>query len=348
MNPSSSSCASLLVILTGAVVVAGLLTLLIRKSVLRKDLLDIPNERSLHTVPTPRGGGAAIVLVFTAAIIALTATDFLETKNAMILIGCGAVVALTGFLDDRQLLSHARSRLALHFVAALIAVSALGGLPTLPVFGTDVSLGFFGGVLATIYLVWLLNLFNFMDGIDGISGAEVVSVCGAAAFLIHRTTHDYNIASLPLALTTATFGFLIFNWPPAKIFMGDVGSGFVGFVIGIFSLITADSIGSLGWVWIILLGVFIVDATVTLIGRLVRKQKPHVAHRSHAFQHLALRFGSHKKVTIGVVAVNLVWLFPIAFAVTEGRIDGFAGVLIAYTPLTIAALILGAGTPSTN
>jgi Fuc2NAc and GlcNAc transferase len=238
--------------------------------------------------------------------------------------------------------------LALHFVAAVIAVSALGGLPTLPVFGTDVNLGIFGGILATIYLVWLLNLFNFMDGIDGISGAEVVSVCGSAAFLIHRTTHDYNIVSLPLVLAAATLGFLVFNWPPAKIFMGDVGSGFVGFIIGVFSLISANSVGSLGWVWVILLGVFIVDATVTLIGRLVRKQKPHVAHRSHAFQHLALRFGSHKRVTIGVVAINVLWLLPIAFAVTEGHIDGFVGVLIAYTPLTIAALMLGAGTPSTN
>jgi Fuc2NAc and GlcNAc transferase len=236
----------------------------------------------------------------------------------------------------------------MHFVAAVIVVSALGGLPTLPVFGTEVSLGVFGGILAAIYLVWLLNLFNFMDGIDGISGAEVVSVCGAAAFLIHRTTHDNNIASLPLALAAATLGFLAFNWPPAKIFMGDVGSGFVGFIIGIFSLVTADSVGSLGWIWVILLGVFIVDATVTLIGRLFRKQKPHVAHRSHAFQHLALRFGSHKRVTIGVVAINVLWLLPIAFAVTEGRIDGFVGVLIAYTPLTIAALIFGAGTPSTN
>ena len=339
------TCAAFFVVVS---LISAALTFQIHRSALHKQLLDIPNERSLHTVPTPRGGGAAIVLVFIAAIIFLLATDYVETKNAVILIGCGAIIALTGFLDDRQLLSHARSRLALHFVAALIAVSALGGLPTLPVFGTDVSLGFFGGVLATVYLVWLLNLFNFMDGIDGISGAEVVSVCGAAAFLIHRTTHDYGIASLPLALAAATLGFLIFNWPPAKIFMGDVGSGFVGFAIGIFSLTTADSVGSLGWVWIILLGVFIVDATVTLIGRLIRKQKPHVAHRSHAFQHLALRFGSHKKVTIGVVIINLVWLFPIAFAVAEGRIDGFAGVLIAYTPLTIAALILGAGTPAKN
>jgi Fuc2NAc and GlcNAc transferase len=324
------------------------LTFQIHRSAVHKQLLDIPNERSLHTVPTPRGGGAAIVLIFFASVAALAATDYVTTINAAILIGCGALVALTGFLDDRQLLSHARSRLALHFIASVIAVSVLGGLPTLPVFGTDVSLGVFGGIIATIYLVWLLNLFNFMDGIDGISGAEVVSVCGAAAFLVHRTTDDYNIASLPLALTAATLGFLVFNWPPAKIFMGDVGSGFVGFIIGIFSLIAADSVGSLGWVWVILLGVFIVDATVTLIGRLFRKQKPHVAHRSHAFQHLALRFGSHKPVTIGVVAINLFWLFPIAFAVTEGRIDGFAGVLIAYTPLTIAALIFGAGTPSTK
>ena len=135
------------------VVLSTALTFQIRRSALHKQLLDIPNDRSLHTVPTPRGGGAAIVLVFIAAIIALMASDYIETKNAMILIGCGAIVALTGFLDDRQLLSHARSRLAMHFVAAVITVSALGGLPTLPVFGTEVSLGIFGGILATIYLV---------------------------------------------------------------------------------------------------------------------------------------------------------------------------------------------------
>ena len=141
---------SLLVILSSSALLAALLTLIIRRSALRKQLLDIPNDRSLHTVPTPRGGGAAIVLVFIAAIIALMATDYVETKNAMILIGCGSLVALTGFLDDRQLLSHARSRLALHFVAALIAVSALGGLPTLPVFGTG-------------YIVY--QLFTWIDSI---------------------------------------------------------------------------------------------------------------------------------------------------------------------------------------
>ena len=114
-------------------VLSTALTLQIRKSALHKQLLDIPNDRSLHSVPTPRGGGAAIVFVFIAAIIALMSADYVETKNAIILIGCGSIVALTGFLDDRQLLSHARSRLALHFVAAVVAVSALGGLPTLPV-----------------------------------------------------------------------------------------------------------------------------------------------------------------------------------------------------------------------
>ena len=125
---------SLLVILSGSAVLAALLTLIIRRSALHKQLLDIPNDRSLHTVPTPRGGGAAIVLVFTASIVALSATNYVETRNAVILIGCGSIVAFTGFLDDRQLLSHARSRLALHFVAAVVAVIALGGLPTLPGF----------------------------------------------------------------------------------------------------------------------------------------------------------------------------------------------------------------------
>jgi Fuc2NAc and GlcNAc transferase len=100
------------------------------------------------------------------------------------------------------------------------------------------------------------------------------------------------------------------------------------------------------WVWIILLAVFVSDATITLIRRLARKQKPHVAHRSHAYQHLAIRFNSHAKVSLIVLAINIVWLLPIAFLVADNQIPGTTGVVIAYVPLLIAALILGAGKDS--
>ena len=128
--------------------------------------------------------------------------------------------------------------------------------------------------------------------------------------------------------------------------MGDVGSGYLGIVIGGLSLMAAKQQSDLLWVWIILLAVFVSDATVTLIRRLLRKQKPHVAHRSHAYQHLAIRFGSHAKVSLLVLAVNVVWLLPIAFFVANKQLAGTTGVFIAYIPLLIATLILNAGKDS--
>ena len=128
--------------------------------------------------------------------------------------------------------------------------------------------------------------------------------------------------------------------------MGDVGSGYLGIVIGGFSLMAAKQQHELLWVWIILLAVFVSDATITLIRRLLRKQKPHVAHRSHAYQHLAIRFNSHARVALLVIAVNIAWLLPIAFFVADQQLAGTTGVVIAYVPLLVAALILGAGKDS--
>ena len=128
--------------------------------------------------------------------------------------------------------------------------------------------------------------------------------------------------------------------------MGDVGSGYLGIVIGGLSLMAAKQQASLLWVWIILLAVFVSDATITLIRRLLRKQKPHVAHRSHAYQHLAIRFNSHSKVALVVLAVNVFWLLPIAFLVADKQLAGTTGVVVAYIPLLTAALILNAGKDS--
>ena len=132
-------------------------------------------------------------------------------------------------------------------------------------------------------------------------------------------------------------GFLVWNWPPAKIFMGDVGSGYVGFTISVFivySYIT-DLINI--WVWLILLGVFIVDASITLVTRMITGQKWYAAHRSHAYQHLAQKWRSHKKVTLSVLAINIIWLLPIAWLAMMVPDSGDIFTALAYLPLVIIA-----------
>jgi Fuc2NAc and GlcNAc transferase len=214
------------------------------------------------------------------------------------------------------------------------------------VFDRTVNSGIIGSVLGVIYLMWLLNLFNFMDGTDGIAASEAIFVCVAGAILNYHTLSDASFSAAAIILAASTFGFLIYNWAPAKMFMGDVGSGYLGMVIGGLSLMAAKQRHELLWVWIILLAVFVSDATITLIRRLLRKQKPHVAHRSHAYQHLAIRLNSHAKVALLVLAVNIAWLLPIAFLVANKQLAGTIGVIIAYVPLLIAALLLGAGKDS--
>jgi Fuc2NAc and GlcNAc transferase len=203
-----------------------------------------------------------------------------------------------------------------------------------------------GSILGVVYLVWLLNLFNFMDGTDGIAASEAIFVLLAGAFLNYHVLSDANHSAAVVVLAASTFGFILFNWSPAKIFMGDVGSGYLGIGVGGLSLFAANQDPELLWVWIILLAVFVSDATVTLIRRLLRKQKPHVAHRSHAYQHLAIRLNSHAKVALLVLAVNIAWLLPIAFLVADKQLAGTTGVIIAYVPLLIAALAFGAGKDS--
>jgi Fuc2NAc and GlcNAc transferase len=214
-------------------------------------------------------------------------------------------------------------------------------------FGHTLAAGWFADVLVALYLVWLLNLYNFMDGIDGIAGVEAVSVSLGAAVLVYLATDSSSAVdiSLPLLLAGAVAGFLVWNFPPARIFMGDAGSGFLGITIGILSLHAGALAPPLLWSWLILLGVFVVDATFTLLRRLLRGERVYQAHRSHAYQRAARRCGRHLPVTLAVAAINMFWLLPVAACVATGRLDGAAGLLIAYAPLVGAAARLGAGLP---
>lgn len=324
---------------------SAFLTHLTVKSRTKQGIIDIPNERSSHSTPTPRGGGIAIVIVVLITFIGLWLTNTMAAREALS-IGAGSlIVAVIGHLDDQGRLTAARWRLLGHLLAAVIIVTGLHGLPTLPVFGSSIDLGVIGSMLGVLYLVWLLNLFNFMDGIDAITGVETITTASCGAFLIWDIAPVSELWFAPLALAAATLGFLFLNWPPAKIFIGDVGSGFIGIIIGALSIQSAHTASQLGWSWVILVGVFVVDATATLIRRALRRERLYIAHRSHAYQHVAIRVSRHAPVSLGVGAINLFWLFPIALLVAHKTIDGFSGVLIAYAPLVFAAVILGAGSP---
>lgn len=322
------------------------LTAVLRRYALARSLMDIPNARSSHSLPTPRGGGVAIVITFLVGLCAAFFAGFgIHSELFYTLFGAGLSIALLGFLDDHGHIA-ARWRLLGHFAAAAWALYWLGGMPPLVGFGVVVNLGWIGHALAALYLVWLLNLYNFMDGIDGIASVEAICVClgGAVLYAVVNTGFLISAGELPLLMLAAgVVGFLMWNFPPAKIFMGDAGSGFLGIVLGIFSLQAGWVDPALFWAWLILLGVFIVDATLTLLRRLLRREKVYEAHRSHAYQFAARRLNRHLPVTMAVLVINLCWLFPLAVVVSLGWLDGLVGLLLAYIPLIALALRFNAG-----
>jgi Fuc2NAc and GlcNAc transferase len=334
-------------ILAGAATIVFLaalvLTGIVRRYAVAAKLLDVPNGRSSHTRVTPRGGGVAIVAALLVGLTALAGLSVVPPQLAWAALVGGGLVASTGLLDDR---GHVRPalRLAAHFAAAGVILVALGGLPPIPVFGGLVDLSWPGNLLAAIYIVWLINLTNFMDGTDGIAAVEGLTVAAGATVAYLLADVPAAAVAGPLLLGAAVLGFLPWNWPPARIFMGDVGSGFLGGVFGVLSIHAAWLDVRLFWVWVILMGVFVVDATTTLIRRVVRGETFHEAHRSHAYQRAARRY-SHRTVASGTAALNLLWLLPLALTVAFGLLDGATGVIIAYAPLLGLAVHFRAGVP---
>lgn len=320
---------------------AFLVTWLLRRFALASNLIDIPNSRSSHILPTPRGGGVAIVLVMMAGLLLLWWRGSVAGTLLAAFGGAGVMVAVVGWFDD---LGHvaARWRLLVHFMAAFWGVFWLGGLPSLVFSEKIIDLGWLGHVLAVVYLVWLLNLYNFMDGIDGIAGIEAITVCGAGAML-YWFAGVYVGWEISLLLMAVVLGFFCWNFPWARIFMGDAGSGFVGLVLGLLSLQAGWQDPELLWGYLILLGAFVTDATVTLLRRLFSGQRVYEAHRDHAYQHAALRHGSHIPVTLVCAAINLLWLLPVAALVATECLNGLSGVLLGYAPLIILALYYRAG-----
>ncbi len=317
----------------------------VREFAMARALLDVPSERSSHTTPTPRGGGLAIAAVVLVGVLSSGIAGWVSWQVAAALVPSGAAMALLGWIDDRRSLS-AGLRLLIHFMAASWVVYWFGPVRALSIGTASVALGWLATPLSILGIVWLVNLFNFMDGIDGVAAAEALMVSAAAAFFCWRVG-DVEIAWLAALIAAASAGFLPWNWMPARIFMGDAGSIFLGFMLGSLALL-ADRRGALPAIaWIVLLGVFIGDATLTLIRRVVRRERLAEAHRTHAYQRAVQSGWSHARVSGAVMILNLtlaalVWgavAHPAWAPAAYGLAVGFA--VAAYLAVEVRASRLG-------
>lgn len=305
------------------------LTAFIRVRALKINRLDLPNERSSHVIPTPRGGGIAFVVTFLFGLLFMlweySAHSGLITALAILSLGLGIV----GWLDDRFHLS-ALVRLIVQFLSASLALYCID-------FFHMMSLSM--GLCAVVYLVGLINTFNFLDGIDGYAVMESGFVAIVMAIL-----SGLNVMGLLLGCFVASImGFGVWNFPRAKIFMGDAGSGFLGGVLGLFSLYGCFFVPEFFWISMMLMSIFIVDASLTLTVRLLNKEQIWKAHRQHAYQHLAIYMKSHPKVTLGAFVVNLCWILPWVMVVRYHADWVVVAVLMTHVPLLLLAYYWGAG-----
>lgn len=329
-----------------AVVISYCITWIVRRYALTRQLLDIPNERSSHTVATARGGGLAIVATFIVVLAAMYIMNELQPSLIMAVCGGGALVAAVGFIDDHHHVG-VLWRLLVHFIAATWAVFLLYDVP-----GSHTQLlhpvpPWLIHAFAAVCLVWLTNLYNFMDGIDGIAAVEAITVAGSAAVLLAMYGSP-ELAAIAATIAAVTAGFLPWNWPPASIFMGDVGSVFLGFLFGTLAL-ASDAANVLpAQVWFILLGAFVVDATWTLVRRLLRRVRVYEAHRSHAYQKASRIFESHALVTSAVALTNILWLLPLALLAASQPEWAWVVLVVAWAPLCILAWWFGAGTDDSS
>lgn len=331
-----------LLVLAICIAISAILTRYLISHANERQLLDIPNERSSHSTPTPTGGGMAFVVTFICFLLAAGVVFNLAVDEVYTLAFTGAVLAIVGYIDDHRHIP-AEWRLLIHFMVALILLLLLNQLPTLSVFGWQWQSGWLFSGVCLVALVWLLNLFNFMDGIDGIASIEAITSLSGAA-LILWLAGEQNWPVVLLALSSCVLGFLVFNWPPAKIFMGDAGSGFLGFMLGALALTTSATGFISLWSWLILLAVFIADSTLTLVRRAKRGEKIYQAHRSHAYQILSRKWRGHMPVTWLVLLVNLLWLMPLAWGASIWPAAGLTLCLVAYIPLLLFMYKTGAGT----
>lgn len=320
---------------------ACLLTGWLRRLALAANLLDIPNERSSHVIPTPRSGGVSFVICFLCSLIIFYYWGWLDKNHFFLFFWPSLLISGVGLADDKWCLS-ARFRFLCHFIAALFALYESGGAQAISFLPDNTALFSVVNGLIVVFLIWCINLYNFMDGIDGLASlnAITISLSGALFFFLSGNT---AWCPLLLILAFALSGFLLWNFPKAKIFMGDAGSGFLGLVLGLFTLMAAKIDGNIFCAWLIMNAVFFVDASLTLMTRALYKAPIFQAHCTHSYQHAAKFFGKHAPVTLAVVAINIIWLLPLALLVIKNFLHPVLALVLAYGPLLALGIAWGSG-----
>ncbi len=305
----------------------------VRRYALAAAVLDRPGERSMHSVPTPRGGGLAIVAAVLAVTIALALAGALAGGDALGILGAVAAVAAIGWLDDRRSLPRA-PRLLVQGLAALWLLAWIGVPSRLVLGDVAVPLGPFAWPLGVLAIVWLVNLYNFMDGIDGIAGLEGLAVAAGAAVLFAAGGQP-GWALLCVAVAASCAGFLAWNWAPARIFMGDAGSYALGCTFAACALAGERGGAAPAAAWLLLLGVFVVDATLTLAMRAAAGTRFWVPHRDHAYQRLARIGAGHARTAAGAGLLTAIVGWPLAALVVLR--PGLAPWAVAAGTLIMAA-----------
>jgi Fuc2NAc and GlcNAc transferase len=258
-------------------------------------MVEIPNERSLHDIPTPKGGGIAITLTWYAGITILFFTGIIERSLYLALLS-GIMLAFVSLIDDIKGLKPI-FRLTVHFLTAILAFYFLNGLRPLVIPGLNINYNFIIYPFAIIGMVWFINLFNFMDGVDGFASVEVITV-SCVLFVM-----SWNIITILLIICMT--GFLCWNWPKAKIFMGDVGSTQLGFILVVLGIYFHNTLEFSILNWMMLTSPFWFDATLTLFRRWRNKEKLSEAHRKHVYQRIVQAGFSHEKVNLFLILINL-------------------------------------------
>ena len=281
-------------------------------------LVDHPTDRGLHVEPTVVGAGIVPVTLL-AAMLALGP----PADGARILAAFLVLLAAIGLIDDRWGLASGL-RLLCYLVVGLLTPwlmfpeSALSGVALLAI-GVGVA--------------WCINLFNFMDGADGLATAQLLCVSVGLGLMGHFSLSDYPYWVVWCAWAAACcLPLLWLNWPPAKLFMGDAGAIPLGFFLAVLGLLAFDQSMLLGWAWVVLMMPFLLDTSITLFIRLLSGQAPHIAHRDHAYQRLSLKVGSPLPVTLGLLAMQVVWQYPLAILIIDNQLPLTLLVLLSTIP----------------
>ena len=295
-------------LLTGALLATIGGTAAYRLFAIRRGIVANPNFRSLHQRPIPRGGGIVFSFVFLCAVAIQWLAAAVDTSLTLALVIGGAIATLSGFVDDVMEIP-AQAKLVIQIGLAVWVLFCFGGQPllNLPWTPSIVDLA-----LSGLALVWLMNLYNFMDGTDGMAASGAVFFCLASTLSLALTGDDGSLMFVLSLLALCSLGFLVQNWPPARIFMGDSGSLFLGYCFGalIAKTVTTGQISM--WTWLIIFGYFVGDTTTTTLLRMVLVKRWYRAHRSNAYQNVARICGSHLRVVRGVSLYHVLWLFPLA------------------------------------